>query len=228
MIRKKALRTVLAAAVLLIAGCSTATDVIGHSSGDLENKGGPMEERSVHAQEPAEQQVTDVTHYENKQNQNYTYSSEQIEQQLFERINEFRENNNAIRATQSAALESSASAKAFHMYKNGYYAHTSPGGISFDKFIEDTGNCQGITTENIDIARVGEVHENTLAGGGSSAIVEDAFNAWKNSDEGHREAMLIDGASPSAVEMGVGVYITPWKQNNDIYRIYVVLHVCQG
>jgi len=228
MIRKKTLLTVFAAAILLIAGCSIAADVIGESSGSLENDGGPMEERSVHAQEPSEQQISDVTHYEDQPNQNYTYSSEKIEQQMLERINEFRENNNAVRATHSAALESSASAKAVHMVNNDYYAHTSPNGVGFDEFIQDTGTCAGPTTENLDIARIGEVHRNTLSGGGNLAVVEDVFTAWKNSNEGHREAMLIDGADSSSVEIGVGVYIKPWEQNNDMLRVYVVLHICQG
>lgn len=233
MIRKKVLLVVLTVAMLTIAGCSTSTESINSGDGeDLNSNGGALEEKQLHPQEPSEQSVTDTTHYENssydRSNQNYTYSTEEMESLMMERINDFRGRNDVVRVNHSVALSSSASTKAFHMAENDYYAHTSPGGVTAQEFIDSVGQCSVEASENIDIAQVGEPTNDTLAGGGSEAVIRDVFQAWKNSDEGHRETLLQDGDRRSDVEMGVGIYIERWDQNNDILRVYAVLHTCSN
>lgn len=186
---------------------------------------GPLHGNETHPQEPSEQQIADTYHYENGSSKQVTYDSDKIEQYLLEYINEFRKQQNAKQAGVDSSLESSASAKSYHMVQNDYYAHESPGGLRPEDFVNEVGSCDGAVAENINGIGVGEPGPvGTLDS--NKAVAYHIFKQWKNSEEGHREAMLMDGAEPSNAEIGVGVYITPHEGSDEIYTVYATYHVC--
>lgn len=111
------------------------------------------------------------------------------ETQLLDLINQFRQDNDVLPPlTRNPQLDSAALTHSQDMARRCYFDHISPEGTDpFDR-METAGYTGAPRSENI------------YVGTGPYKSAAEAFDGWKTSTSGHREAMLDAGAD----EIGIG------------------------
>jgi len=105
-------------------------------------------------------------------------------------INDERTSNGLRPVAPNGELRQAALSHSNEMVNQGYFEHTSPGGVTFIDRIESTGYIRG--------ARSWTVGENLVWGTGPRSTPEALVTAWMNSPP-HRENLL----RPSFRELGV-------------------------
>jgi uncharacterized protein YkwD len=102
----------------------------------------------------------------------------------------------------NSRLAAAARGHSRDMVARGYFSHTGPGGVTFDRRLRRTGYVNG--------ARPWTIGENIAWGSGSLATPSAIVRAWMNSP-GHRRNIL-DGAFE---EIGIGIALgTPVGRRN--------------
>src|SRR3954468_773726 len=123
-------------------------------------------------------------------------------------INDERTSNGLRPVAPNGELRQAALSHSNEMVSQGYFEHTSPGGVTFIDRIESTGYIRG--------ARSWTVGENLVWGTGPRSTPEALVTAWMNSPP-HRENLL----RPSFRELGVAAVAGTPESKSDLTGVTV-------
>lgn len=135
-------------------------------------------------------------------------SQDQMESSIACLINEERTSYGLQPVTPNSDLRQAALSHSNEMVNQGYFAHTSPAGLTFMDRIEATGYLRS--------ARTWVVGENLVWGSGPLSTPESLVTAWMNSPP-HRENLLRDRFR----EIGIAAVVGTPEKSTDLTGVTV-------